>query len=304
MPDAFQPRFKKVAVTGAAGNIGGAVARRLFELGYALVLLDKRPASDPPASFVQTDLRDLDVVRRALEGVDAVCHLGEIPNILAGMTGQEVFDKNTAVCRVMLDASREAGVKRFIYTSSCQIYGYWGVRDFPRTKHPEVWPIDERQPPAPTNLYASSKVENERQCAVTGMQVLIYRFPWVLPLRPSEKAQRHWKAADEHLFEGFWTYLDLRDAVEAFVRGLDPTGDDFGTASTCEAFHFVSDQVMGASPIREKMRRFLPDWPALPPDWGAHVPPVTCAKAHRLLGWRPQYRMSAVIHSGTEQTPA
>jgi nucleoside-diphosphate-sugar epimerase len=304
MSETRVPPWKKIAVTGAAGNIGGTVARRLHELGYSLVLLDKRPAIDPPQPFVQTDLRDLDAVRAALDGVDAVCHIGEVPNILPGMTGEEVFDINTAVCRTMLAASREAGVKRFIYTSSCQRYGYWGSRQFLTEKLPDVWPLDESQSACATNLYAESKIANEIQCeaAAGAMQILIYRFPWVLPIGPGERTQRHWKRADEQLFEGFWTYLDIRDAAESYVRGLEPTGPDSSQLSTCEAFHFVADEIVGDVPLRQKMERFLPDWPPLPENWGTHMPPVSLEKARRLLGWWPAYRMSAVIRSGAEQT--
>ncbi len=308
MPDVSRSLpWKKVAVTGAAGRIGQAVAQRLFDLGYSLVLLDKAAATHPPLPLILIDLRDRDAVRSALQGVDAVCHIGEVPNILPGMTGPEVFDANTAICRNMLDVSRELGVNRFIYTSSCQRYGYWGGKDFPKHLLPDTWPIDERQGPHPLNKYAESKVANEAQCEAErgAMQMLIYRFPWVIPLKAGERTDRHWKNGDQYLFEGFWTYLDLRDAVEAYVRGLDPRPADTSISPDgpkCEAFHFVADEIVGERPIREKMTHFLPDWPSLPADWPTHLPPVTCEKAARLLGWRPSYRMSAVVHRPAEQT--
>lgn len=302
-PDRPLP-WKKVAVTGTAGQIGGATARRLHELGYSLVLLDRRPSVDLPHPSFQTDLRDRDAVRRVLEGVDAVCHLGEIPNILPGLTAQEVFDTNTAICRTMLEVSREVGVKRFIYTSSCQRYGYWGSHGFLTEKVAEVWPLDETQAPVAMNGYAESKVFNERQCetAAGAMQIFMYRFPWVHTIQPGERVQRYWKSADERLYEGFWTYLGLPDAAEAYILGLNPAGPDAASISNCEAFHFVSDEIVGDLPIQEKLRRFLPNWPALPSDWPTQKPPVSCAKAQRLLGWTPKCRMSAVIRSASEQT--
>lgn len=305
MPESIKNHvWKKVAITGAAGNIGGAVARRLHELGYSLVLIDKKPAADPVAPFIETDLRNRDAVRRALDGVDAVCHLGEVPNILKGMTGDEVFDTNTMICRTMLDVSRDIGVRRFIYTSSCQYYGYWGAPTFPAERLPDCWPLDERQPPCPPNRYAESKVVNEEQCeAASGaMQVFRFRFPWVMPMRASDRANRLYLQADDHLHEGFWTYLDLRDAAEAYVCGLNPTGVDRSKISTCEAFHFVADEVMGPAPIRAKMAKFLKNWPVIPSNWGTHQPPVLCEKAERFLGWRARYRMSQVISDSSKQT--
>ena len=298
------PVWKKVAVTGTAGTIGRAVALRLAELGYELVLLDKRPMADPPARFIQTDLREISAVRAALRGVDAICHIGEVPNILPGMTGEEVFDANTSICRTMLEVAGEVGVRRIIYTSSCQVYGYWGTRDFPKDRLSHIWPLDEHQPLAPPNKYAESKVFNERACekASGSIQVLIYRFPWVVQSRASDRAIRFWNEVDKAVGEGFWSYLDLGDAVESYVHGLDPTGSQSLQISGFEAFHFVADEAIGSTPIREKMAKHLPDWPPIPEGWGTHQPPVSCEKAWRLLGWKPKVRMGAVICPSAIQT--
>ena len=128
-------------------------------------------------------------------------------------------------------------------------------RAFPTTRLPTVWPVDETEPAHPNNRYAESKVFNEQQCrnaAGDAMQVFAYRFPWVMPMRASEKANRMWHRADETLHEGFWTYLDLKDAVEAYVRGLEPSGVDRDAIGRFEAFHFVSDEAMGGLPIRDR----------------------------------------------------
>lgn len=296
----------RIAVTGAAGMIGSAVARRLAELGHELSLLDQKPLppDGPAGRFIQADARDREAVREMIAGVDVVCHIGEIPNIIRGFTADEVFDTNTAICRTMLEVSREQGVRRFIYTSSCQRYGFWGSREVPRDVIPSVWPLDERQPPSPRNRYAESKVVNEQQCAAAAesgsMEVFVYRFPWVMARRALERAGQLWAHGRDHLGEGFWTYLDLRDAVEAYVLGVRPDRL-LEPAGRCEAFHFVADEAAGGGHIRERLRRFLPDYPPLPADWPDDTPPVSCQKAARLLGWRPRHRLSDVLGAELKQ---
>jgi nucleoside-diphosphate-sugar epimerase len=290
-----QPELKEhVAVTGAAGTIGSAVAERLAQDGYRLTLLDVRAPKSVPqgATFHQVDSLDADAVSQALKGATMVCHIGEIPNLLPQFTHEEVLQKNTQICRNVLNAAAGEGVKRLVYTSSCQAYGYWG-NYFPKDLMPSVWPLDERQPLSPRNKYAESKAVNEEQtrsiAKAGGMQALIFRFPWVMSPRASGKVERLWGPADKGIQDGFWTLLDLRDAVEAYALAMRidrPLAIDPGD---CEAFHFVADEVLGEMPIKEKMAMFLPDFPPLPPDWPERRPPVSCHKAATLLGWRPQH---------------
>ena len=292
---------QRIAITGVSGGIGHVAARRLAKDGHQLVMLDRRrsDAMLPEGEFVECDLRETSRVTEAMRGVETVVHLGEIPSVGAGPSPQEVFDSNTAVGRSMLDAALAVGAKRFIYTSSCQYYGYWGSGDFDRERTPARWPIDEFLPAMPRNAYAHSKAVNELACrevsARTGLEIFIFRFPWVVPAHAIERVRQSWETSDPRHIDGFWTYLHVDDAAEAYALAVSRDRPLEPMPSLCEAFHFVADTARGPLPIREKLATFLPKFAPLPADWAPTRPPVTCAKAERYLGWRPTWRMADIL---------
>ncbi len=109
-------------VTGATGFLGSHVARLLVQRGDAVRLL-VRPSSPAKlveglrAERVEGDLRDAASVRRALEGVDTVYHVAADYRLWA-RDPREIYESNVSGTRNLIEASRRAGVARFIYTST------------------------------------------------------------------------------------------------------------------------------------------------------------------------------------------
>ena len=109
-------------VTGATGFLGSHVARQLVARGDSVRVL-ARPTSDLRAlaglavERVTGDLRDLSSLERALEGVSCVFHVAADYRLWARHP-QEIYESNVTGTRNLLEASRLAGVKRFIYTST------------------------------------------------------------------------------------------------------------------------------------------------------------------------------------------
>ncbi len=124
----------KVLVTGGAGFIGSHLCETLLAKGYSVVCLDNfstghRRNIEPFLSsslfqLIEGDIRSLDTCRQAVEGVDYVLHeaaLGSVPrSINDPITSNEV---NVSGFLNMLVASRDAGVKRFVYAASSSTYG-------------------------------------------------------------------------------------------------------------------------------------------------------------------------------------
>lgn len=112
----------KVLVTGAAGNAGQAVCRALAAAGAQIRMADVTPPPKECAAFgefVRCDTRTANDVRRAVDGVDGVIHLAawhcaHIPPV----SDSTIFAVNVDGTYNVFEASREAGVKAFVYASS------------------------------------------------------------------------------------------------------------------------------------------------------------------------------------------
>ena len=155
------PQNVRVFVTGVNGYIGAVLAPYLLERGMALVGLDtgyyrdgwlysdNRCQSATPHTL-NKDLRA--VVASDLEGCDAVVHLAELSNDPLGENNPRVTHQINHLGSVALaNEAVRAGARRFVYTSSCSVYGA-GSGEF----------LDEDAPVQPQTAYAECKVLVER----------------------------------------------------------------------------------------------------------------------------------------------
>lgn len=124
-------RFKRVLVTGGAGYVGSNLVPKLLNTGYEVAVLDLYIYGDVFAGLndsrltqVKGDLRNSGDVRKALAGCDAVIHLACISNDPSFDLNPELGKSINFDCfRPLVKASKDAGVKRFIYASSSSVYG-------------------------------------------------------------------------------------------------------------------------------------------------------------------------------------
>ncbi len=151
----------RIFLTGTDGYIGSILAARLIQQGHSVTGFDtgyyragwlfNKPSYLPrgPESICG-DVRR--VSPEMFEGVDAVVHLAELSNDPLGESNREVtFDINHRGSVILARAAKEAGVPRFVYTSSCSVYG---VAD------QDV--VDETSAVNPQTAYAECKVAVER----------------------------------------------------------------------------------------------------------------------------------------------
>jgi len=125
-------RFKRVMVTGGAGYVGSNLVPKLLAAGYQVAVLDlyiygdvfANLASNSNLTEVKGDLRNPSDVQRALAGCDAVIHLACISNDPSFDLNPDLGRSINYDCfRPLVKASKDAGVKRFIYASSSSVYG-------------------------------------------------------------------------------------------------------------------------------------------------------------------------------------
>ena len=154
----------KVLVTGGAGFIGSHVVDRLVNDGYAVRVIDNLSAgkldniqghlSSGKADFVKGDIRDASLVRKSLDGVSAVIHLAALTSVPFSVENPDLtFDVNLLGTLNLLRSSIEERVDRFVFVSSCAVYG-----------GPEFLPVNEKARTKPISPYAESKLVGERYC--------------------------------------------------------------------------------------------------------------------------------------------
>ena len=118
--------MKKILLAGGAGYIGTELCKRLLKLDYKVTVIDDLWFGnhlDPKIELIKKDL--FQVSHTELKGYDTVIFLAGVSNDpMAEFSPSENFIQNAACPAYLAYESKRAGVKRFIYASSCSVYGY------------------------------------------------------------------------------------------------------------------------------------------------------------------------------------
>ena len=164
-------------VTGGAGFIGSHLAEELVRRGDTVRVVDslitgkrQNVAHLPQVEFIEGDLADLAVARRAVAGVDFVLHQAAIPSVPRSV--QDPITSNRANIDASLNvlvAARDAGVRRVVYAGSSSAYG-----------NQPTLPKVETMPTAPLSPYALQKLVAEQYCQMFtelyGLETVTIRY--------------------------------------------------------------------------------------------------------------------------------
>lgn len=150
-------------ITGGAGFLGAALANELLGQGHQVRVLDDLSAGDPErlrrgVLFTRGDVCDIPRLWTLLQGVDCVYHLAARVSVSESILyPRDYNDINVGGTVSVMEAMRDAGIKRVIFSSSGALYGEQGQQ-----------PIREDAVPHPTSPYAASKVAAECYVSTIG----------------------------------------------------------------------------------------------------------------------------------------
>ncbi|HEV8247778.1 MAG TPA: NAD(P)-dependent oxidoreductase [Polyangiaceae bacterium] len=236
----------RVLVTGAAGAIGQPVCEELERRGHQVRGFDLRKASRP-LDFVVADLAERAAVQRATADMDAVVHLGAMPD---DGPFDDLLGPNVVGLFNVFDAARKASLKRVVIASSIQV-----VNGRPRG---HVATAADR---FPTNHYGLTKLwaedMGEMYARCFGMSVIAARISWMV--RDRVEAEKMLS------FGAFNHYLSRGDAGRFFAQAVAAEKVSF-------AVLYVSGPKGNETVELEPARRLIgyepqDEWPrGLPPD--------------------------------------
>jgi len=307
----------KVLVTGGAGYIGSHAVLALRRAGYEVVILDNlvyghRDLAEEVLNvpLVEGDIADRPLVERVLRqhGVDAVMHFAAYAYVGESATDPgKYYANNVAGTIDLLEAMRAAGVARFVFSSTCAVYGV--ARDLP---------ITENHPQEPINPYGAGKLMVERILqdydAAYGLRSVRLRYfnaagadpdsllgedhtpethliPLVLMTALGRQQSVSIFGYDHPTPDGtcIRDYIHVSDLADAHVLGLRYLEEGGATA----AFNLGNGNGFSVNEVIEAARRVtgceIPAdvAPARPGDPPALV--GSADHARRALGWQPRY---------------
>lgn len=299
----------RVFVTGAAGFIGSHMVDRLLSVGHTVVGYDNMSTGQrrflegalahPEFRFHQADLLDRKSLAQAMESAELVVHFAANADVRFGTEHpRKDLDQNTIATWNVLEAMREQGCKRIVFSSTGSVYG-----------ETEIFPTPETCPfPIQTSLYGASKLAAEgliqAYCEGFGMQGYIFRFVSILGERYSHgHVFDFYQQLAEHpdrlhvLGNGHQrkSYLYVQDCIDAILMAVERADEkvnifNLGTDEYCE----VNDSIgwicehLGLHPkltYSGGERGWVGDSPFILLD---------CSRI-RALGWRPRLTIKQAV---------
>ncbi len=284
-----------ILVTGSSGHLGEALVRSLSNDGADVVGLDIEASA---STDVVGTVVDRQLVRSALEGVDAVIHAATLhkPHI-ASHSRSDFVSTNVFGTLNLLEAAVDAGGKAFVFTSTTSAYGRALT---PSPDAPALW-ITEEMHSLPKNIYGVTKKAAEDLCELVWQD---HRLPCVI-LRTSrffpeadddDQARARFGDLNLKVNELLHRRVDLHDVVTAHSRALDHAAAvGFGRYIITSTTPFSSTDLADLrSQAPSVVHRLFPDYEDVyaPLGW-TMVPSIdrvyVNSRARNELGWEPRY---------------
>ena len=287
----------KVLITGASGRLGQFVIRELETEEHSLVLMSRRNPPDEFAHlpFIQGDLNNFEDCQRAVEGVDAIQHLGAQPNPVdhpdlradaaeKGISFDATFKTNMLGTYYLLQAAIAADVHTIVMCGSNCALGH-GFR-ISKTHIPvDYLPFDEEHPCYPEDSYSFSKRCGEDLLAsytrAYGIRTYVTRPAGISPeerrnqMRANAKPTTSWTP-------WIWCWVGSEDVASAH-RLLMEKAD---ILPAHDVYFLNADDTSALEPSQELVERFKPELLPKVRTLQGHQSFINCDKLKAAVGWR------------------
>jgi UDP-arabinose 4-epimerase len=309
-----------ILVLGGAGYIGSHVARALRCSGYDVVLYDNFSTGfrclAQGFELLEGDIADEARLRPVLARVEAVMHFAAHAYVGESVVNpRKYFQNNVVAALTLLNAVVDAGIRRFVFSSTCAVYGV-----------PRETPITEQTPREPVNPYGASKLffENalEAYGSAYGLRSATLRYfnaagadesgeigeihepethliPLALTATTENGPELQIYGSDYPTSDGtcLRDYIHVNDLADAHVRALqylENGGDSLAVNLGTGRGHSVLEVIQAAENTtgRQVRRKIGPRRPGDPPVLIADP-----AKAQRLLGWTAKRNLGDIVSS-------
>ena len=228
-------------VTGGAGFIGSHLVEELVKRGEQVRVLDnfstgkRENLSDlqEKIELVEGDIRSYHIVREVVQGVDFVLHQGALPSVPRSINDPITTNEvNVGGTLNILDAARDAGVKRVVYASSSSVYGA-----------NKALPKREDMIPQPISPYAVAKLTGEKYCHVFsrtyGLETVALRYFNVFG--PRQDPQSQYSAVIPRFIVG------MMEGQELTIHGDGTQSRDFTYVSNVVEANLLAVHAEGVS---------------------------------------------------------
>jgi UDP-glucose 4-epimerase len=303
----------RVLITGGAGFLGSALANRLVGQGHTVLVLDDLTAGDPrrlasEVLFTRGDVKDVPKLWTLLQGVNCVYHLAARVRVPESIYyPRDYNDVNVGGTVAVMEAVRDTGIKRVVFTSSGALYG--------EQTHQ---PIGEGQTPNPNSPYGVSKLSAEHYVSTLGTlhgietvalrvfnaygpgQELPPSYPPVIPqlLRQAQTGGSLVILGDGNQTRDFVYVDDVVDALVAAATATDVNRAVINVGSGQEVS--INDLAMQVSRVTAKQVTVLHN---LEQPGGVSRLVADVSLARQLLGWTPSTELDEGLRLTLERDP-
>ncbi|MGQ9732702.1 MAG: NAD-dependent epimerase/dehydratase family protein [Candidatus Zipacnadales bacterium] len=295
-----------VLITGACGWLGRELIKAL-QHDHDLRLLDRNAPEEAtmflpgqsdraPAPFqtdlpfIKAELTDVERIREACVGVEAIVHLAASTTGLPEF-GVTTFRDNALGTYIVLDEARKAGVQRVLCASSVNAFGtiYWRLSGKPPTY--TKMPLDETFPPVPEDPYSLSKWVNEETCAAFhrayGITTAAFRFAGVWNDRMYEERLAAGLPATTTWSDDLFQWVHWADIIQALKQALE-----YPNLPGQGVYYLGAADTRCPESTMELLHRFRPDLAAtVDPPIEGRGSLISISRAQQAFGYTPQYRL-------------